>query len=123
MTTLVLCQHCGHDFETQVEDRTEICPKCGQETAISATAPPAGQPTGYPSANASIPIIHDPAAAIRGRAGIFSGLAIASMILAIFTFISTLLIIHDITDHQTYLISDRDQAAGIGAGLVGSGSV
>jgi hypothetical protein len=39
MTIQVHCQHCGHDFETEVDGKTTFCPACEKETPINSTPP------------------------------------------------------------------------------------
>jgi hypothetical protein len=44
MITQVICQHCGHNFEADVVDKTTECPACGQQTNISPPAPEQSPP-------------------------------------------------------------------------------
>ena len=39
MIIQVHCQHCGHDFEAEVDGKTTICPACQKETPIYAHCP------------------------------------------------------------------------------------
>ena len=39
MTAQVHCQHCGHDFEAEVDGKTTFCQACQKETPINAPIP------------------------------------------------------------------------------------
>lgn len=39
MIIQVHCQHCGHDFEAEVDGKTTICPACQKETPIYGPLP------------------------------------------------------------------------------------
>jgi hypothetical protein len=82
MIAQVHCQHCGHDFETEVDGKTAICPACQKETPINAPLPKPKaihQPGRMPTA--TLPVIES--VAIREKAEIIEGVSIVFMGLGI----------------------------------------
>jgi hypothetical protein len=79
MTAQVHCQHCGHDFETEVDGKTTICPACEKETPINAPSPKPKAIVQTPPPPPPAPIQIKESIRIRQKAGIIEGIGTAFM--------------------------------------------
>lgn len=82
MTAQVHCQHCGHDFEAEVDGKTTICQACQKETPINAPQPkPKAIVKPVPLPAARLPRVES--TAIRNKAKIIEAVSLWFMVLGI----------------------------------------